>query len=261
MSTSDIVLENADGYGVFTMNRPDKFNAVTVETLYEGFEEAFDKIRKDESIRAVIITGAGRAFCSGFDVTSFEALENPATQSEFFEVYGDFALRVRNLQKPLIAAINGAAAAFGLSIALLCDIRLASKNAKFTCVWVKRGLAPDGGATYFLPRIVGFPIALELMLTGKVIDAAEALRIGLVNKVVPADSLMNEARDLARTLAEGPPLAIGLTRQAAYAGLSNDLEQQLLYETTVQRRLFQTLDCKEATAAFLEKRRPLFKGK
>jgi len=261
MSVSDLILEKRDGYGILTLNQPAKFNAVTADMLCEGFKEAFEKIQMDDDIRCVIITGEGRAFCSGFDVSGFDILQNPATRHEYLKVYSDFALWVRNLHKPLIAAINGMTAGMGLSIALLCDIRLASESSRFTAVRVIRGLLPDCGATYFLPRIIGLPKTLELMLSGKIIDAREAEKIGLVNRIVPAEKLMDEAKELAGEMAKGPPLALGLIRQATYAGMVNDLEQQLLCETTAQRRLFETQDCAEATAAFLKKRQPLFKGK
>jgi 2-(1,2-epoxy-1,2-dihydrophenyl)acetyl-CoA isomerase len=261
MNESDMILEANEGYGILTLNRPETLNAITARMLYQGFEDIFDRIRKDEDIRALIITGSGGAFCSGLDISAFDALSNADTQSDFFKVYGDFALKVRNLHKPIIAAINGMAAGGGLTLAVLSDIRIASENARFSAIWVKRGIVPDCGTTFFLPRIIGFPKAMELMITGAIIDAGEAEKIGLVSKVVSADILMQEAKHMASEFAKGPSLALGLIRQAVYSSMVNDLEQQMFFETAAVKRLWQTHDCREAARAFVEKRPPRFLGK
>jgi len=250
-----------DGCGILTINRPDALNAITAEMLFKGFSDCFERVHKDNDIKALIITGAGRAFCSGLDLTAFERLTNPADRYEFSQLYGDWALMLRSFTKPIIAAINGVATGGGLTLALLSDVRIASENAKFSSIWIKRGIIPDCSTTYFLPRIVGFPNALEMMLTGIIIDAREAEKIGLVKKVVPADKLMEEAMEIARSFAEGPSLAIGLCRQAAYASLDNDLEQQMHLEMLSVKSLLGTHDCTESVKSFLEKRKPMFKGK
>ncbi len=261
MGRSDLVLEKTDGCGILTINRPDALNAITAEMLFEGFNDCFEKVRKDDDIKVFIITGAGRAFCSGLDLSAFERLTNPANRFESSQLYGDWALTLRSFNKPIIAAINGAAIGGGLTLALLSDFRIASENAKFSSMWIKRGIIPDCSTTYFLPRIVGFPRALEMMLTGEIIDAREAERIGLVKEVVAADKLMDEAMEIARAFAEGPSLAIGLCRQAAYASLDSSLEQQMHLEMLSVKSLLGTNDCKESVKAFLEKRKPRFIGK
>jgi len=261
MSRPDLLLEKTDGCGILTINRPDALNAITAEMLFEGFNDCFERAHKDEDINVLILTGAGRAFCSGLDLSAFESLTKPASRFEFSQLYGDWALTLRSFTKPIIAAVNGAAMGGGLTLALLSDVRIASENAKFSSIWIKRGIIPDCSTTYFLPRIVGFPRALEMMLTGEIIDAREAEKIGLVKKVVPADKLMEEAMSIARSFAEGPSLAIGLCRQAAYASLDSSLEQQMHLEMLSVKSLLSTHDCRESINAFFEKRKPRFIGK
>jgi len=171
------------------------------------------------------------------------------------------ALDIADLDKPLIGAINGAAVGAGLSLSLLCDIRLASEKARFGAVWLSVGLVPDVGATYYLPRIVGREKSMELMLSREVIDAREALKIGLVSRVVAPDQLMKDAMELATKIASGPAVAIELTKRSLQRSLTNDLEAQLDYETYAQNICRQTEDHKEGIRAFEEKRKPVFTGR
>jgi 2-(1,2-epoxy-1,2-dihydrophenyl)acetyl-CoA isomerase len=169
---------------------------------------------------------------------------------------------MRSVRKAVIAAINGPAVGLGFSIALACDMRIASDRARFSAVFVKRGVGPDTGVSFTLPRVVGFPKACELLLTGDMIDAAEAERIGVVNKVVPHDQLMTAAKELAERIAKNPPLAVASHKEALYKSMSEtDLIEQLKLEVAIQDKLLNTEDFKEAAAAFLEKRPPVFKGK
>ena len=225
----------------------------------------FNQIKRDDDIRAIIITGAGRGFCSGTDVSI--QLANgmgkviQETRYETIEQVGGFVMNIADMEKPIIAAINGIAVGAGLSIVLASDIRLASEKARFGAVWVKRGLIPDVGATYFLPRVIALDKALELTLSGDIIDAEEALEIGLVTKVVPHDELMPKARELASKIAKGPAVAIELIKRGLYRSLNNDLKVQLDYESYAQNICRQTEDHEEGVRAFSEKREPNFKGR
>jgi len=262
MTYGDMILEKEDGIAILTLNRPEKLNAISME-MREGFAKVVEEVCNDDEIKVLIITGAGRGFCSGADVGGQMARvseEVKIPRSFLLEPLGAFLLPIRNLGKPTIAAVNGIAAGIGLSLALLCDIIIASDQARFSAIWVKRALIPDGGATYLLPRIVGTGKALELMFTGDIIDAKEAERLGLVNRVVPHQDLMKEAKELAGKIAKGPPITLELTKRAVYKSLQNDLERQLDFETYAQNICLGTDDHKEGVKAFLEKRDPVFRG-
>ena len=221
MGTNELTIIRKDGIATITLNRPDRLNALTIPMVKELCRIVEDA-RLDDSIKVLILTGTGRGFCSGRDVTTLSQPEE-RSQKETSESMRSLALPLYNLSKPIIAAINGVAAGAGLSIAMLFDIRIAAENAKFSLAFVRRGLIPDIGATYTLPRLVGTAQAMELMITGDMIDAAEALRIGIVSRVVPDEDLMKVARELADRIAKGPPIAIGLTKQAIRRGISSGL--------------------------------------
>ncbi|MFC1858255.1 enoyl-CoA hydratase/isomerase family protein [Thermodesulfobacteriota bacterium] len=265
MSAEEILFEKEDGVATLTLNRPDKFNAITPEMAYETLIGIFNQIKIDDEIRAIIITGAGKGFCSGTDVSARLAKrlegEIDEPRHEKIDVVGRFILNIADMDKPVIAAINGIAAAAGLSIALASDIRIASEKARFGAIWIRRGLIPDVGATYFLPRIIGLDKALELTLKGDIIDAQEALKIGLVTRLVPHDELMSNARELAVKIAKGPAVAIELLKRGLYRSLNNDLKVQLDYESYAQNLCRQTDDHKEGVRSFMEKREPNFKGR
>jgi 2-(1,2-epoxy-1,2-dihydrophenyl)acetyl-CoA isomerase len=265
MSADEILFEKENGVATLTLNRPDRLNALTPKMLNEDLVDLFQQIKRDDDVRAIIITGAGRGFCSGTDV--FTGLANQIgegireTRYETLEQVGGFAMIISDMDKPIIAAINGAAAGAGLSLVLASDIRLASEKARFGAVWINRGIIPDVGATYFLPRLIALDKALELMLSGDIIDAEEALEIGLVTRVVPHDELMPKARELAGKIAKGPAIAIELIKRGLYRSLNNDLKTQLDYESYAQNLCRQTEDHKEGVRAFSEKREPNFKGR
>jgi 2-(1,2-epoxy-1,2-dihydrophenyl)acetyl-CoA isomerase len=233
--------------------------------MYRELSIIVRQINRDDEIKVMVLTGAGRGFCAGSDVSDRLAsrIEKGSEENRFetLQQVGSIALDVADVDKPIIAAINGAAVGAGLSLALLCDIRIASEKARFGAVWVNMGLIPDVGATYYLPRIVGFEKAIELMVTGDIINADEALRIGLVSKVVPSDQLMITAKDIAAKIAAGPSVAIELIKRGLGRGLDNDLKTQLDYESYAQNICRKTEDHKEAIHAFTEKRKPQFKGK
>lgn len=264
MESKDLLLERQGHVAVLTLNRPDKMNAISA-AMRTDFPLALHQAQDDDSIRALILTGAGRGFCSGADVAA-QAAKGAAALDEVsrnavLKLAGEFVLGFEKINKPVIAAINGIAAGIGLTMTLASDIRLASDKARFSAIWVKRGLVADGGATLLLPLIVGMEKALELAFTGDIIDAAEAERIGLVSRVVPHEELMNRAMELAEKIAKGPPISVELVKRLMWEKIRNRLREQLLAETYAQNVCRTTQDQKEAVNAFLEKREPQYKGR
>lgn len=245
--------------GTVTLNRPDALNALTVPMKVELLA-AFQGMELDDRVRAVILTGAGRAFCAGQDLR--ERLEPDAAPLgvEVRERYNPIILAMRNLPKPILGAINGVAAGAGASLAMACDIRIASDAASFAPAFGRVGLVPDSGATWFLPRLVGGTRAAELALLGDSVSAADSVRLGLVGRMVPAEQLATEARSVAARLAAGAPRAMALTKQALNASWERGLEAALEEEANLQDVAGQSRDHAEGLAAFMEKRAPRFTG-
>ena len=246
-----------------TLNRPERKNAIG-GTMREDIIAAFARAEADPDVRAIVLTGAGSAFCAGGDVKDFarafeQGIGRPLKE-KIEPVRDRIVLAIFEATKPVIAAVNGPAAGAGMNIALAADIRLASTTALFSQAFVRRGVHPDFGGTYFLPRMVGLEKACELMFTGDSIDAEEALRLGIVSRVVAPDQLMPAAAQLAARIAAGPPIAIRLVkrclRQSANASLRDTLER----ETAAQNLCFDTEDAREGMRAFVEKRAPVFRG-
>jgi len=262
MAYDAIILEVAEKVATITLNRPDKMNAMD-EQLRDDLIDAIDKVAQDDTVGAVIITGAGRAFCAGGDLSLpiFNMTGQPGKIKQSLQEANRIPLSLRNMSKPVIAAVNGAAVGFGHSLALACDIIISSEEAKYGQVWTTVGYHPDTGSSYFLPRLIGTAKACELIFTGKVVDAREAEKIGMVNMVVPAESLMETAGKLANKLAHGPSVAIGLAKSSIYNGLNMTMEQALNYELEAAILTLHTEDQKEGINAFKEKRKPEFKGK
>ncbi|MBM2830968.1 MAG: 2-(1,2-epoxy-1,2-dihydrophenyl)acetyl-CoA isomerase [Dehalococcoidia bacterium] len=259
-----ITVETADQVTVLTLNRPERLNALTEDMIFEEFPSALRETNLNPSSRALIITGAGDGFCSGVDVANIRAAQaqDPLARQDYLLASIQMVVKsLRGMQIPVIAAINGAAAGAGVSLALLCDMRLASEKAKFNMAFVQRGLVPDFACSSTLPRLVGMSRAMELVLGGRTIGAPEALSIGLVDRLVPPGSLLTEARGLALSMARVPPVTARLAKQALYAGLENSLEKQVELEIYCQKICVKTEDYKEAIASFMEKRAPQFKGK
>ena len=264
MSYETMILHKEEGIAVMTLNRPEKLNAVSPAMWWE-LSRAIEEVQSDDEIRVLILTGAGRGFCAGADVAETLTLAvsgqaPPRTKDQLKEPVGIAGLRLARLGKPTVAAVNGVAAGMGFSLAAACDIRIASERARFTNAFVRMGLIPDNGLTYFLTRLAGLAKALEIMYTCGTVNATEAERIGLVNRVVPHDDLMKVTMDLARKIVEGAPLAVEMTKQTAIKALNSDLEELISFETYAQKVCLESQDFKEGVAAFLEKRPPVFKG-
>lgn len=261
MAVEGLIFSKEEGIATITFNRPERLNAVT-EAMRTEVHRIATELRGDEEVKVLVITGAGEAFSTGADASELTAdYSGPIEPHILRRPLGWWILPVRYFPKPTIAAIPGIVAGVTFSLALACDFRIASEKAKFSMVFVKRGLVPDGGATYYLPRMVGTSKALELMLMGDTFDAREAERLGLVNRVVPHGELMNVTRELATRIARGPSVAIDLIKRGVHKGAVGDLESQLDFETLAQRICFQTEDFKEGITSFLEKREPKFKGR
>jgi enoyl-CoA hydratase/carnithine racemase len=260
-----LIYEVKDAVASLTLNRPERLNALG-DTLRDDLYDAILRSSQDPDVRVMVVTGAGKGFCAGGDVKAMNDSKEgraPARQLEdkVAPLRDRVLLAMRDAPKPVIAAVNGAAAGAGMNLALGCDIRLASTAARFTQAFVKRGLHPDWGGTYFLPRLVGMAKACELIFTGEIIDAQEALRLGIVNAVYAPEELMPAAYELARKIASGPPVAIRLAKRALYHSEETDLRGALEFETFAQNICSETEDAREGIRAFVEKRAPSFKGR
>jgi 2-(1,2-epoxy-1,2-dihydrophenyl)acetyl-CoA isomerase len=247
------------GVLTITLNRPDALNALNVE-MKEMLLAAFREAARDRATRVVVMTGAGRAFSAGQDLKERQAPDAGDLGTELRARYNPLILAMRRLEKPIIGAINGVAAGAGLSLALACDIRLAADSATFIEVFGRVGLVPDTGSSWFLPRLIGAARAAEMIFTTEAVDAPTAERIGLVNRVLPADELLAETHALAAKLAQAAPLALGLAKRALNTALESGLGDQLEYEAQLQSIAGRSRDHREGVAAFVEKRRPHFEG-
>lgn len=265
MSAQNVIYTREDSVGIITINRPDKLNALTHEML-SRINSVIEDIKKDDAVRAVILTGMGRAFSAGTDISGqvpqTAEVEIDLMKRKSSTEYRQSLWFFNSIPKPVICAINGAAVGIAAEFSLHCDIRIAAKSARWGQVFVLRGMTPDTGAgTYLLPRIVGLGKACELVFSGEIIDAREMLRIGLVSKVVPDEELMPAAKQMAKKLTRGAPLAIQMAKQLMYRGLEQTMEAH--QETA--RYCFQlsgrTEDVREGIASFFEKREPRWKGK
>lgn len=252
------------GIATITMNRPDALNALD-EDLSAALIDAIARAGSDLAVRCVVITGTGRAFSSGADLQEAKRRIEEGGNLSPGEIlrtrYNPIVLGIVEMEKPVIAAVNGVAAGAGLSVALACDLRIASDQARFMQAFVKIGLVPDAGSNHFLPRLIGYAKALELSMTGDIIDAETALQLGLVNRVVPHDELMKQAREWAEPFATGPTRAYGLIKKAMRFGATNDLTPTLDYEPELQDQAALTRDANEGIRAFLEKRAATYEGR
>ena len=254
--------EEADGILTITLNRPDRLNAF-IGHMRRDLAETLEHAGSDRNVRVVIITGAGRAFCAGGDIAFMAELMQRRDAEEFSRILGAgrrVILAIRQMTQPVIAAINGPASGAGCNLALACDLRIAANTATFSQSFAKVGLHPDWGGTYFLPRLVTPNKACELFFLGESIDAAEALRLGIVNQVVAPEELQATTLELAQRLRVAPPIALAAAKHAVYMSQASELDEMLRYETEAQLRCFDSDDGHEGVQAFLEKREPRFTG-
>lgn len=259
MSYDTILYDKQDGVATITLNRPNALNAFTPE-MNKELLDALKTGDRDKEIRCFILTGAGeRAFCAGQDLKG-RSPDKKGSLGESLRVrYNPIILAIRRTEKPVVCAVNGVAAGAGCNLTLACDLRIASENARFIEAFVRVGLGPDCGGSYFMPRLIGLSKAMELFLLGEPLSADEALRFGLVARVVPSAELAQTTRTIAQQLAHGPR-SVGLIKRAMNRSMYAKLEEQLEYEAYIQEIAGQTKDYDEGVLAFMEKRAPVFKG-
>ncbi len=255
MEYQTIILEKKNAIATVTLNRPGRLNALN-DQLADELSDAFASADRDEETRVVVITGAGRAFCSGVDLK-----ERGGGRSQLGHTLADRLFAAVNIEKPVIASINGVAVGGGCTITLSCDIRIASEDAKFQLPFTRLSFCTELGSTYLLPRLIGMGKACELILTSKMIDAKEAQEIGLVNQVVPASELAKTTYEMASNIAKLPPLAVQMNKRGLRQAMNTDLPSRLRFEALATAYLSDTEDRKEAIKAFLEKREPIFTGR
>lgn len=256
---SSVLFDIKDNVAIITLNRPDKYNAFNREMAL-ALQEKLDECKSSKIIRAVYLTGAGKAFSSGQDLEEVVNPNGVDVTVILKEHFNPIIKKIRKLEKPVVAAVNGVAAGAGANIALCCDITVAAKSASFIQAFSKIGLIPDSGGTYFLPRLVGFQKAAALFMLGDKISADEAERIGMIYKVLGDENFEQEALKMAITLAHMPTKALAFTKAALNNSLVNNYEDQLHDEELLQERAGRTKDYKEGVQAFLEKRNPNFTG-
>ena len=257
-----IITSQEEGIRTIILNRPEKLNAL-FGTMRQELLEALDAAAADDEVNAVVITGEGRGFCAGGDVEFMSNLQKEKDIDGFralLDAGAAVVRRIRSLPKPIIAAVNGVAAGAGCNLAIACDYRVASEQARFAQSFVKIGVHPDWGGTWFLPRLIGPSRAMEMMMTGRLVDADEAHQIGLVDRLVSAARLKDSVNELARTIANGPPLPIADIKRAIQSAERLSLDEQLELETENQIRAFLSADAAEGMKAFFEKRSPVFRG-
>jgi len=259
MEYKNIVLQKEDKVAVLTISRPKALNALNSETLKE-LNLAIDEVAKDDEIYALILTGEGKAFVAGADIAEMKELDVIGGR-KFGKLGNEVFRKLETLEKPVIAAVNGFALGGGCELSMACDIRIASSKAKFGQPEVGLGITPGFGGTQRLPRLVGLGNAKELIYTAKIINAEEALRIGLVNKVVEPENLMTEAKTLANTIAGQAPIAVSLCKAAINTGIQLDIDSALSYESEIFGECFSTEDQKSGMTAFIERTEKCFKNR
>lgn len=259
----ELMVKREGAVEVFTLNRPEKLNSFSYGMIQE-LGERMENLQFDDEVRAVVITGTGKAFCTGADLTGAGGREDfftPLGMRITTLAYCRMISAMWLLEKPIIGAVNGTAAGAGCNFALSCDLLVAAEGARFIQVFVRRGLVADAGGTYFLPRLIGLARAKELMFLGEDLEADKALQLGLVNRVVPAERLMDEAMELAGRLARGPTRAIGMMKSMLNKSFESDIMTALDREAGMQGIAVSTADVVEGVTAFMQKRDPEFKGK
>ncbi|MFA4909919.1 MAG: enoyl-CoA hydratase-related protein [Desulfobacteria bacterium] len=263
MEFQDIVYKKEDSVVTITMNKPNRRNALSIG-MGKEIKSALERASQDNEVRAVVITGAGSAFCSGIDLPQGEKIVDLTPveiREEIYVVFQGVIRAIVELPKPVIASVNGPAMGAGFDLCLACDIRIAAEDARFSEFFVRIGTLPGMGGMFFLPQLVGIGKANELAFTGDIIDGVEAERIGLVNKVVPSDHLEKATGEFANKLARGATKAIGMIKMGIRRGIGSNLSSELEFASFAQSICIKTEDAREGFKAALEKRRPEFKGK
>jgi enoyl-CoA hydratase/carnithine racemase len=266
MSEPEILFEMDGHVAVVTLNRPDRMNAISTKMLSQ-FSETLVECDRDPKVRVVLITGAGRGFCAGLDLqeasqgTGIGGASGTAAATAKFDLRDAPPTVLHNLDKPTICALNGGAAGYGMDLALGCDIRIASDKSKLSAAFTKRGVLPESGGTWLLPRILGWAKAAEVAFAGRTLLAQECLELGLVNQVVPHDQLMKEAGALAHEIAGNAPLAVQATKRMMRMGMDETFEANVHHVYLQLLPLFRSQDFQEGVSSFLEKRKPDFKGR
>ena len=257
---STVLLQKENGVGYITLNRPETYNSYNRDMALT-LQAHLDDCAADDEVRCIYITGAGKGFCSGQDLSEAMSPSPEDFERMVREHYNATILRMRNIEKPIIAAVNGVAAGAGANLALACDIIVSNNSASFIQAFSKIGLIPDSGGTYFLPRLVGMQRAAALMMTAEKVSGPDAVAMGMIYKAFADDTFEAESKKIATNLAQMPTKGIGLTKRLLNNTYNNSLEEQLDMEKSVQMQAGATYDFKEGVHAFLEKRKPVFKGK
>ena len=255
-----ILFEKIDAIGKTTLNRPEKYNSF-VREMALALQNILNDCANDDSIRCILITGAGKAFCAGQDLKEATDPKEPEIEQIVREHYNPIIRKIREIEKPVIAAVNGIAAGAGANVALACDIVVAGKSANFIQAFSKIGLIPDSGGTYFLPRLIGLPKATALMMTGESISAEKAEKMGMIYAVYEDTEFESKSLQLAKSISEMPTKGLGYTKRLLTHSLNNSLDEQLDLEAETQALSAKSEDHKEGVQAFLEKRPPVFTGK
>ncbi|RMG76581.1 MAG: 2-(1,2-epoxy-1,2-dihydrophenyl)acetyl-CoA isomerase [Bacteroidetes bacterium] len=257
--SDSILFQIKEKTAVITLNRPKVFNSFNREMAL-ALQARLDECAQNPGIRAVLLTGAGKAFCAGQDLAEAIAEDGPGLETILREHYNPIIHRIRHLEKPVIGAVNGVAAGAGANIAIACDVTVAAQSASFIQAFSKIGLVPDSGGTFFLPRLIGWQRASALMMLGEKVSATDAANMGMIFRAFPDETFADQALELAHRLSNMPTQGLALTKKALNESLTNGLSEQLTVELELQVKAGQTHDYREGVQAFLEKRKPVFKG-